>query len=318
MKDRWKKQLIVILGILITGCSGPASANGEISSYSLPQTMILVATERNRYQNACTEDIWSVTMEDGRPFDEHLLDQIRTFLQNMKTMSLLAKDQNITLSSAEKDQLRRLAETYYDSLTQADLDYMGIQLDDVSTMYQEYYLANKIVGELTKDINLEVSDSEAKVITIEQMEFTDADTAAIAHEKATAEDADFSAVAKEYTDSSPLERQLARGEEETSFEQAAFGLATGEISPVIASGSRYYILHCISDYDESATSEHKSWIYNQRKNQVFQQIYDQFQANQQITFSDDIWDSITISSESDSTTVNFFDLYAEEFGSQSY
>ena len=56
----------------------------------------------------------------------------------------------------------RLSETYYNGLTPEDIAYMGIEQEDVLTMYQEYHLANKIVAELTKEMNLEISDSEAQ------------------------------------------------------------------------------------------------------------------------------------------------------------
>lgn len=319
MKNRLKKLTAALLGVLLlTGCQGNIDGNKEIKSYSLAQSMIIVATERNRYEAAFTGEIWDVTLENGSTFDTYLLTQVKTFLQNMKTMTLLAKDQEISLTSAEKTQIRSLAETYYEGLTEDDISYMGIRLDDVITMYQEYYLTNKVVHELTRELDLEVSDSEAKVITIQQMELTDPDTAATVLEKAMAEGADFDAIAREYTGGNARQRQLARDDEESSFEQAAFALAAGEISPVVISDGKYYILRCVSDYDEAATAERKTWLYKERKNQVFKQIYNQFQASRPLDFSDEVWDDIALNPQKLSTTTNFFDLYQEEFGSQSY
>lgn len=319
MKNRLKKLTAALLGVLLlTGCQGNIDGNKEIKSYSLAQSMIIVATERNRYEAAFTGEIWDVTLENGSTFDTYLLTQVKTFLQNMKTMTLLANDQEISLTSAEKTQIRSLAETYYEGLTEDDISYMGIRLDDVITMYQEYYLTNKVVHELTRELDLEVSDSEAKVITIQQMELTDPDTAATVLEKAMAEGADFDAIAREYTGGNARQRQLARDDEESSFEQAAFALAAGEISPVVISDGKYYILRCVSDYDEAATAERKTWLYKERKNQVFKQIYNQFQASRPLDFSDEVWDDIALNPQKLSTTTNFFDLYQEEFGSQSY
>ena len=47
---------------------------------------------------------------------------------------------------------------------------MGISIEDVQIMYEEYCLANKMVTETTKDMDLEISDSEAKVIVLQQIE----------------------------------------------------------------------------------------------------------------------------------------------------
>lgn len=320
--NRWNQMIAATLCmLLLTGCKGGLSMvadSKETKGYSLPQSMIIVATERNRYQQVYTDQIWNVTLEDGTTFQSYLLNQVQTFLQNIKTMTLLAKDQSITLSSSEKDQIRRLSDTYYAGLSQDDIKYMKIDSDDVTALYQEYHLANKAVNELTKDLNLEVSDSEAKVISIQQIELSDAETAAQVYAGVTAEGSDFAALAKEHSNNSQIDRQLGRGEMPKAFEDAAFALTSGTISPVITSDGNYYIVKCINDYDQTATQERKTQIYNERKNQVFQQIYSQFQLEHEIVFSDDIWQKITFSPEDKTTTTNFFELYHEEFGSQGY
>ena len=181
MKHKWKRFIAGAFCVcLLTGCKGNLSImsdSKEVRGYSIPQTMIVVTNERNRYEEVYTDALWDVRLEDGTSFESYLLDQIELFLQNMKAMTLLAKEQGVELTSAEKDQLRRLSETYYSSLTPEDIAYMGIEQDDVLTMYQEYHLANKIVSELTREMNLEVSDSEAKVITLQKIVLADEETA---------------------------------------------------------------------------------------------------------------------------------------------
>lgn len=322
MNHRWKQLTAGLLCIaMLTGCGGGlpiASEAKATDSYSLPQSMIIVATERNRYQQVYTDEIWTVTLDDGSSFQSYLLGQVQEFLQNLKTMTLLAQDQDITLTNAEKDQIRRLADAYYEGLTEADIAYMSITPEDVLNLYQEYHLANKVVNELTRELDLEVSDSDAKVITIQQIQLADADTAAEVYTQVTAEDSDFAAIAKANSTDSQIERQLGRGEASASLEQAAFALETGQISPVVSSDGSYYIIKCVNDYDEAATLERKTWIYNERKNQVFQQIYNQFQVDHDLAFSDEIWQNITFSTSDQSTTTNFFQLYHKEFSSQGY
>ncbi len=104
----------------------------------------------NRYQQAYTGQIWSVELPDGETFETYLLGQAREFLQEMKLMNLLAKDQEIIITSTEKEEIRKLSEEYYESLTEDDIAYMGVKEDDVRTMYEEYFLSNKVVSELTK------------------------------------------------------------------------------------------------------------------------------------------------------------------------
>lgn len=46
---------------------------------------------------------------------------------------------------------------------------MDVTEHEVYDLYCEYYRADKLVAELTKDENLEVSDAEAKVIQVQQI-----------------------------------------------------------------------------------------------------------------------------------------------------
>lgn len=322
MKHRWNQFLAGALCIcFLTGCRGNLSISSdskEIRGYSTPQTMIVVTTERNRYEEVYTDDLWNVTLEDGTSFEDYLLDQVELFLQNMKAMTLLAAEQGVELTSAEKDQLRRLSETYYNGLTPEDIAYMGIEQEDVLAMYQEYHLANKVVSELTKEMSLEVSDSEAKVITLQKIVLNDEETASSVYSQVTAENSDFQTIAKSNSVDPQIEFDLGRGEADPVVEDAVFALTAGEISPVIAYNGQYCIFKCISDYNEKATAERKAQLYLTRKSQAFQQIYHQFQLDHTIQFDEGLWESIQFSPDDKTTTTNFFSLYQEEFSSESH
>lgn len=302
---------------LLAGCSKglPISSDmKEVKAYSLPETMIVVATERNRYTQVYTDQIWDVPMgEGGETFQSYILKEVREFLEEMKTMNLLAREKEITLSSVEQDQVTKLAQKYFQGLTPQDIEYMGITEEDVKNLYKEYRLANKLVDELTKHVDLEVSDNEAKVVRIAQIKVADQETAAAVLEKVSAEGTDFMSVARDRSNTSEIERQLGKGEESSEYENAAFGLAEGQISGIVQSGGSYYILKCLDDYDEKATQEHKKKISADRKNQAFYQVYNQFLAENKITFSDEIWDSITFSKDDQTQTTNFFELYRQVF-----
>lgn len=328
-KKKWTRLLRIVCLLTVTagvalgtaGCkSGIPIVSNVKEDYDYPkaQAMIIVATERSRYERAYTDEIWKVTLENGQTFEEYLLDQVKIFLKDLKTMNLLAKSQEIALSSSEKDRIRQLAKRYYSGLTEEEIAYMGITQEDAEAMYQEYYVANRLVGEMTKDVDLEISDSEAKVITVKQMVLSDREKADETYGRVMEEGSDFAAIAKEVTEGDSIERQMGRGEEPKTVEDAAFALGTGEISPVVESDGKYYIFQCVSDYEVEATKKRKTQLYEERKNQVFGQIYAQFQTEHEITFSDEMWSQIHFTEEDPDTSDQFFSLYQEEFGGQSY
>lgn len=306
---------------LLAGCRKevPIASNiQENVDYTRAHAMLVVATERNRYEKMYTDAIWQVELEDGRTFEAYLLEQIRTFLRDLKTMNLLADSREISLTNGEKDRIRRTAEAYYNGLSEQDIQYMGVSLDDVIFMYQQYYRANKVVGELTKDVNLEVSDSEAKVISVRQIAVDDREQAELIRSKAAEGETELGAAAREVTETEVVERQMGRGQETEALEEAAFALEAGQVSQVVESEGVYYVFQCVSDYEMEATQKRKTQIQEERRAWVFQQIYDQFQAEHPVTFSEELWTDIRFSEEDRTTTDNFFALYQEEFGSQGY
>ncbi len=313
-KKRRGKSFLAVLALiaLLTGCKADIPIVSEIAetkAYTLPQSMIILATERNRYQTIYTSQIWGIDLPGDQNFETYLVDQVKEFLQEMKMMNLLAEDKGVTLTSGEKEAVSKASAEYFESLTKEDITYMKVTEEDVKTMYEQYYLSNKVVTELTKDMNLEISDSEAKVIIIDQIVLKDKEQADHVLSLATVEGADFSALAREYSIDETMERHIGRGEVSKPYEEAAFALLAEEISPVVEDKGKYYIIKCVNDYDETATQERKSGLYRTRKKEAFDQIYNKYKEEHPVTFSNEIWKDVKFSKEDKTTTTNFFEIY---------
>ena len=87
--------------MFLTACSvniPMVSDSADTEGYTDAQTMLIIATERNRYRQVYTDQIWNVEVSvDKMPFQTYLLEQIRTFLGEVKSMNLLADEQGLTL-----------------------------------------------------------------------------------------------------------------------------------------------------------------------------------------------------------------------------
>lgn len=313
-KKRRGETFLAVLALiaLLTGCKADIPIVSEISetkAYTLPQSMIILATERNRYQTIYTNQIWGIDLPGDQNFETYLVDQVKEFLQEMKMMNLLAENKGVTLTSVEKEAVRKASAEYFESLTKEDITYMKVTEEDVKTMYEQYYLSNKVVTELTKDMNLEISDSEAKVIIIDQIVLKDKEQADHVLSLVTVEGADFAALAREFSSEDTVERHIGRGEVSKPYEEAAFALLAEEISPVVEDKGKYYIIKCVNDYDETATQERKSGLYRTRKKEAFDQIYNKYKEERPVTFSNEIWKDVKFSKEDKTTTTNFFEIY---------
>jgi len=320
---RW--MLLASVGVLMlcgsTGCGKgiPIVSDNKVNyDYPKAQAMIIVANERNRYEKVYTNQIWDVELDGGETFESYLLEQVQAFLKDLKTMNLLADSRLLELGSGEREQIRQVSELYYQGLTEGDIQYMGVTLADVEAMYEEYYVANKLVNELTLEMDMEVSDSEAKVITVQQVVLTNREKAAEIIAATAEQNSDFAAVVQEKTDEKPQELKVGRGQLDKDLEEAAFALEVGQISPVVESDGQYYIFQCVNDYEVEATKERKAQLYEERKSQAFGRIYAQFQSEHEIVLTDPMWSELQFLETDQTTADNFFVLYQEEFGSQSY
>jgi len=110
---------------------------------------------------------------------------------------LLAKEQEISLTEEEMENVKRAAKTYYDSLSQAEKTYTGAGLADLEGMYEDYALANKVYHVLTEGVNAEVSDDEARIMEAMQIYLKDENKAGEVKEKLS-DGEDFAAVASNY------------------------------------------------------------------------------------------------------------------------
>ena len=312
----WLAFLLAAILMFAAGCGQKTdeTGDGEDDPYTLPEIMVIAATERNRYEAVYTDQIWTVKVDDaGASMKDMLLDQIRTFLEDLETMRLLAQSQGIELTASESTQIYRLSQEYYQGLSAEDIAFTGVSEEEIQTLYERYCLANRLVNELTKDVDLEISDSEAKVISVQQIVVNSAETAEEAYSQAAAEDADFSAIAREYSESEEIDRLVGRGEEIPSYEEAAFSLEDGQVSRPVESEGKYYIIKCLDSYNEEATAARKIQLSLSRKNQAFRSIYDQFKEENPARISDGLWSQVSFDGGEGCTTVNFFDLYHEYF-----
>ena len=309
---------VLILSLFLGGCGVKEaifSGGREQKEYGKAETMMIVTSERLRYEELYTSQIWTAAVDNrGTTFESSLLSQIHEFLKELKIMSLMAEENELTLSGQEQEAVRAAADAYLAALGGGGAEALGLEEKTAEEFYEDYRLANKLVDQLTEGADLEVSDSEARVITVEEIETSDAETAAAALAAIQAEGGSFQAAAKEYSEKPLEEIRIYRGQRGTAYESAAFDLTAGGVSGVVEENGKYYVILCVNDYDEAATQERKEWMVRQRKNETFYNAYQEFKTELLLTGDDALWEEIRIS-DSPQVSADFFAVYEEAFGS---
>lgn len=221
----WKKTAAAILLVFaaVTGILffrngfSIRKETGDTSGFPDAQAMLIITTEANRYRTVYTDQIWQVQVGEEESFQLYLLEQIRTFLKEVKTMNLLADERGIQLTGQEKEQLRQLSSEFYQSLTEADRECIGASEEDVYAMYEAYHRANRLVDEVTKNVDLEISDSEARVMKIQELCLETEESAQEAFQQLSEEGTNFSSVARAIREEGYKEESVGRGERSAAY-----------------------------------------------------------------------------------------------------
>lgn len=99
--------VVVLAAAVVCGCGVKEtllSGRKSEREYGKAETMVIVTTERLRYEELYTDKIWdTVVDESGTTFEETLLSQIHDFLKELKTMSRMADEEKVTLSGKERE-----------------------------------------------------------------------------------------------------------------------------------------------------------------------------------------------------------------------
>lgn len=306
------------------------------ASCSLPEAYVYLTTTQNQYESVYGEQIWQKEL-GGRTLEDNVKETVLAKLAQIKSMTLLAQENGIVLSAEEQEKVAAAAGAYYGSLNAEEIAGMGVDEEIIRTMYAEYALACKLYQYIIRDVNPEISDDEARTITVEhilwktyaldengeKVEFSDNTKNEL---YAKAEEAlkrarageEFGSLVTEYSDDENRTYSFGKGEMDPAFEEAAFNLGTDEISGIVETQYGYHIIKCISTFNREETDANKIKIMDQRREEVFGETYDAFVASLTKELNQQLWDSVVFLHDARIRTTDFFqifDTYFEESSS---
>ena len=293
------------------GCRGMKLENKTeiIDEYTEPQAMILVANERNRYENVYSDKVWSVQVgNEGIGFDKLTIQNVKNFMEEIKLLNMLAADRGISVNSTEREMIRRVTDEYMSTLSEGDLSYIGCDRNDVQTLYTDYYTAEKLIISITETVDTEISDSEVKVIKIAEIATRDLKKAKAILKRIKIDGESFSSMASRYTEIDTIEQTLMRSNAPDLIERTAFSLEEGQTSNILAEGDMYYIINCVDGYAESETLERKERLSKALNTKAVREILDPYRAEHNIKFVNRFWNDMDFSEPSGSSVSNFFDV----------
>lgn len=344
---RMAAALLTVLLLLLSGCMDSLKGSKvvlttgfeknevfriEDMSCTLPEAMVYLINTKNRYESVYGREIWNVSL-DGVTLEENIKETVLAQLAQQKTMNLLARQNGVALSEEEEARVMQAAETYFQSLSEEEKSALQITVKDVEELYREYALARKVYQYIIKDINPEISDDEARTITVQyiyfrtcildgtgkKIEYSEEEKQEILRKAEEVrfqlknEEADFEELILKYSDSEEGTCSFGKGEKDQAFEDAAFNLETDEISDIVETPDGYYLIKCISTFNRTETDANKVKIVEKRREEVFGQEYEDFVAALTRNLNEDLWQSVSLAGTENITTSDFFDVFDKYF-----
>ena len=198
---------------------------------TLPEAMIYVMDYQRQYESVYGVEMWSHDF-GGITLEEYVKNVIVSQLASMKAVTLLAEDYEVKLTEEETQRVKDAAGEYFGTLSSEAVKYMNLKQEDVEHLYRDHLLSEKVYREITKDVNTEVSDDEARIITVQQIRVDTLEDAERIQEKLS-EGTEFLTLASTYSQDSQLTDTFGRGDKEPAYEEAAFALENEGVSGII-------------------------------------------------------------------------------------
>lgn len=340
--------MLMLFVTMLTGCEGKESISDtkivlttgfekdEVfrlgdSNCTVPEIMVYLTNIQNQYESIYGDEIWN-TKIDGVTLEDNIKEVALSRMAQVKTMTLLATEQGVVLTDKELASVDEITDMYFDSLSQVEKDTLNITRELIYNLYTEYAISTKVYESIIKDINPEISDDEARTITIKHIYIKtfnyDDDGNKVPYDSVHKDEArrlahelrqrieageDFDSLAREYSNDEEITLSFGKGEKETAFEVAAFELGKDELSEVVNTDYGFEIIKCMSTFNREVTDENKIKIVEKRKQEAFTAEYEEFAKGLTKNINDELWDSITFVHDANIDTHDFFELFDDNY-----
>ena len=321
---------VFVAGVL-AGCSdrgktfrGIRLENGDIKEQSVVVSIgdsgVTYSKVRNycyilsqRYDRNFGHEVWEYPLGKEETIGDEAKEEVLNMVTQMAVIGKTAKSQKVTLGSDEKDQALQKAEELMKSASKEDKKKYCLTLQQMTEIFEENLLAEKMFYIATDEVDTDISDEEAAQRKIQYIRIlTNGTTEDGVHvnlggqEKAQAlkraekllQDArkgeDFLAFARQNTDGTAAEAVIGHpgqntGELSNTAAAQAWELKKGQMSGVVSSEDGYYIIRCVEERDEDATQQRKEKLIEERQTEMFREKYGKWLGDDEIRISKSFW-----------------------------
>lgn len=325
--------------VFVTGLDRDELFNVGDQSGSCREMRVYLTTMENQYRKAYGDDVF--TRSGNETVGDSLKENALERLVKVKALNQIAAKEEVALDETEVSGARQTAGSYLSSLSDAEREYLGISENDAVEMVKEYRLAAKMAEQMTSGVPDEVSDDEARTVTVQSIliktysengdgtrtEFTDSQKAEARQRAQELRDKiqygmdnmlgiTFDTYIAEYNEDSVSTYTLGQNDADSAFAQAAFSQPVGTISDVIETADGYRIIKPIATSDETQLQSNKEAILAERIQKAYEAAYDSYVSEMDCQLNEDRWNQVALCEDPEVTTDSFFAFCAGEEAGQ--
>ena len=337
----------VLAAASVTGCSGSIDTEAVVATVGDEEITLGVANfyarlTQGEYETyyasmmgMTAEDMWAQEYDEDTTFEEQTKDSIMESLEDMYVLSQHAADYDVALTEDEENAISDAADQFdADNTDQAKEAVSGYK-KDIEKVLELVTIQNKMDSAMKEGVDEEVSDEEAaqKSMQYALFSYTTTDDSGNSTEltddeketlKTTAQGLvdrvrageDFAAVAEELG----VEAQTATFDSESTSPNedliaAADALANeGDVTELVETDSGIYVGELTSLLDREATDAEKETIVEQRRQDQYDSLLQEWKDAIDIEVNDRVWNRVDFIDQGVTIVTPEEDTEAEDSG----
>ena len=293
------------------------------------EALIYMYQMKERYETGFGTEIWDFSWNEEKTFGEYAKEEIIDNITQIKIIVQQAEKEQVALTEDEVSEISQLAKDYLAGITSDDIKKYGLTEEFIEKVYQDNRLAEKMYDKTTLVVDTGISDEEVKQATIQYfavlLKGTDRNgkkvkltkkkekESALKRAKKLRKQAELAADFGNFADAnSELEEyELTYGSADLSntiddqqkkqqikklpkkILTQGLKMKTGKISNILETEQGYFILYCVSDFDEDATRAKKEEMIEAEQERVFSEAYTSWSKDYKVEIGKKLWEEIS-------------------------
>ena len=309
----------------MAGCSGSIDTEAVVATVGGEDITLGVANFYARMQQGqyetyyasmmgtTPEEMWTQEYTEGTTLEQETKDGVLEMLEDLYVISQHAADYEVSLTEDETDAIADAAAKFEEDNTDEAKEAVSGYRKDVEKLLELLTIQTKMDSAMKEGVNEEVSDEEAaqKSMQYVYFSFTTTDDSGNSTEMTDEEKEELRTTAQEFDDQIKNGEDFAGAAESagadvqtTTFDSESTSPdadliaavdaleAEGDVTDVIETDSGLYVAELTSLLDRDATDQEKENIVEQRRQDQYDSLLDEWREAADITVNEKVWDKV--------------------------